>query len=317
MNILVTGATGGLGHALVRRLRADGQRVTALGRRPTMVEGVETVAAELTAAPWRELLAGCGTVYHLAAYVHRPVVDAAERARMAAVNHVATAALAAACREAGAKLVFASTVAVLGAGGDGLGDDAAPAPVTDYGQTKLLAEEAIRGTHGLAHAILRFPLLYGPHGRGNLERMLRAIARHRYWPIGSPAVRKSCLHFDDAAEALVLAGRHLSTGTYLVAPAEPTTLGDLHRAAYAAVGASCPRPAIPSAAARLVAGAVDIATRMLGRPTGLGRSIATLTSPAWYDGAPFRRLTGFHPRIPLSDGLLATVRWLREEGMIR
>lgn len=317
MNILVTGATGGLGHALLRRLRAEGRRVTALGRRLTTVEGVETVATELTDAPWGELLAGCGTVYHLAAYVHRPVSTEAERARMAAVNHEATAALAAACRGAGARLVFASTVAVLGAGGNGLGEDAAPAPVTDYGRTKLLAEEAIRGTHGLSHAILRFPLLYGPHGRGNLERMLRAIARHRYWPIGSPAIRKSCLHFDDASEALVLAGRHLSAGTYLVAPAEPTTLGELHRAAYEAVGARCPWPAVPSGAARLVAGAVDVAARALGRPTSLGRSIATLTSPAWYDGTPFKRLTGFDSRTPLADGLLGTVRWLREEGQLR
>jgi UDP-glucose 4-epimerase len=189
--------------------------------------------------------------------------------------------------------------------------------VTDYGRTKLLAEDAIRGTKGLAHAILRFPLLYGPHGRGNLERMLRAIARRRYWPIGSPAVRKSCLHLDDAAQALVLAGDHLSAGTYLVAPAEPVTLGELHRAAYEAVGARCPWPAIPSGAARLAAGAVDVAARMLGRPTALERSIATLTSPAWYDGTQFRRLTGFAPRIPLAEGLRGTVRWLRDEGRTR
>lgn len=317
MNILVTGATGGLGRALLRRLGAEGQRVTAIARRRAAVAGVETVATELTTAPWEALLEGCATVYHLAAYVHRPAETAAERLEMAAVNHEATAALAAACRAVGARLVFASTVAVLGAGGDGLGDDAAPSPVTDYGRTKLLAEEAVRGTQGLAHAILRFPLLYGPHGRGNLERMLRAIAGHRYWPIGSPAVRKSCLHFDDAAEALLLAGRHVSAGTYLVAPSEPTTLGELHRAAYEAVGAACPRPAIPSAVARVAATAVDAAARAIGRRASLGRSIATLTSPAWYDGAPFRTITGFRPRIPLADGLTETVRWLRDEGSIR
>lgn len=312
--VLVTGATGGLGRALVRRLRATGVEVVATARSPATIEGCEVIAFDLTTAPWSDLVTACSTAYHLAAFVHRAPASAQERALMEAVNHGATAALAEACARSRTKLVFASSVAVLGPGGEGLGDDAVPRPTTDYGRTKLEAEGAIRALCP-DHAILRLPLLYGPHGRGNMERMLRAIARNRYWPLGDPGVRKSCLYLDDAAEALVLAGACVRGGTYVVAPSEPTRMRDLHAAAYAAVGERAPTTSIPRGIAMAGAAAVDAALRLLRRPARIQQAVATLTGPAWYDGAGFRRVTGFEPRIALADGLRATAAWLREEGI--
>jgi nucleoside-diphosphate-sugar epimerase len=313
VKVLVTGSAGALGRSLLRSLRQGGHEVVALSRSGSAIEGHPTTVADVRAAPWERLVEGASAVFHLAAFVHRLPRSAAEREEAREVNHRATAALASACAAAGAKLVFASSVAVLGRGGAGLGDDAPPNPESVYGETKLLGEEAIRaaGSGRLRHAILRLPLLYGPHGRGNMERMLAAIARGRYWPIGDPEVRKSCLHFDDAAEALLLAAFG-AEGTYLVAPPVPSRLGEIHAAAYAALGKRAPVPACPTFVAWLAAAAVDVGARLLGKPSRMRDGIETLTRPAWYDGTRFARATGFAPRIALADGLRSTAAWMRE-----
>jgi len=81
-----------------------------------------------------------------------------------------------------------------------------------------------------------------------MERLLRSIHRGRYWPIGSGTAKKSCLFFDDAAEALVQASgtERAVGGTFVVAPPAPVTLDEIHSFAFAAFGRR-PPPAIPLA----------------------------------------------------------------------
>jgi len=72
MKVLVTGATGFLGTAIVAALRARGDTVVALSRdadraRKLLGDRVECVSADLeTAGPWREAVSGCDAVIHLA-----------------------------------------------------------------------------------------------------------------------------------------------------------------------------------------------------------------------------------------------------------
>jgi UDP-glucose 4-epimerase len=317
MKALVTGATGALGRSLLRRLDQVGDEVVALSRVASMVEGHRTVEADVTTARWERLIRGTSVVFHLAAFVHRIPGTQAERAEAYAVNHDATAALANACAAAGVKLVFASSVAVLGAGGTEFGDNTPPEPQSEYGRSKLFGENSIRAAAaaGLQYAILRLPLLYGPYGHGNMERMLAAIARGRYWPIGDPNVEKSCLQLEDAAEALLLASRCIE-GTYVVGPPTPSRLGEIHAAAYAAMGRRCPAPACPTAVARLAAASIDASVWVLGKRSRLREQIETLTRPAWYDGSRFARATGFVPRIGVAEGLRATVEWMRKAAVI-
>jgi uncharacterized protein len=72
VKVVVTGATGFVGRALVPALRARGDEVVALSRdaeraRAALGEGVTAVAADLEApGPWTAALAGAGAVVHLA-----------------------------------------------------------------------------------------------------------------------------------------------------------------------------------------------------------------------------------------------------------
>jgi nucleoside-diphosphate-sugar epimerase len=316
-SVLITGAGGALGRATAARL-AKVCEVSGVVRAPpaTPVLGLSrTFVADVRSADWGSLLEEVEAVIHLAAFVHRPDAAPLQQGELIATNRDATAALAAACRSAGKKLVFASSISVYGPTAAALRESTPLEPETVYGRSKLEAEEAIRRecARGLRAAILRLPLLYGPFGRGNMERMLGAISRGRYWPIGDPAVPKSCLHFDDAAAALELALSDRVEGTFNVAPEHAPTLGEIHAAAYAAVGRRAP-PHAPAALASLAATLADGGLRLIGRRPRLSRAIETLVRPALVDGQRFAVAAGFAPVVPLVEGLRGTAQALVAGG---
>jgi UDP-glucose 4-epimerase len=308
---LITGATGGLGRALCRALKREGVRVVGLSQRRRDAPDCDTLLeGDVSSIAWDDIIAGCDVVFHLAAYVHKPVANGADLQRVVAVNTQATNRLAESCERRGIHLVFASSVAAF--------DAETRSSATPYAHSKLAAERAIAaaGKTGLRYSSVRFPLLYGPHGHGNMERMLRAIYRRRYWPIDSPNATKSCLFFADAADALIRAWRRerAMNRTLTASPTIAPTLGAIHQEAYAAFGRPVPWPAIPNIVARLGAGVIDSAGPFLGRPLAYATMIRTLTSPAAFDGSAFADATDFAPQVPLSLGMRQTAEWITSSG---
>jgi UDP-glucose 4-epimerase len=307
---LVTGATGGLGRALTTALHHHGWSVRGLARSgPT--SGDSFVAADIATVDWELVLGDCEVVFHLAAFVHRRVATQSDREAVYALNEQATRRLADSCRRRKVPLIFASSVAVFSAG------TSADGAVSDYAVSKRRAEEAIerQGQMGLGFTIVRLPLLYGPGGRGNMERMLRAIYRRRYWPVVGDDIRKSCLFLDDAATALIRAQPLAAAGrneTHVASSQSAATLSEIHRHAYRAVHqSSVPRPAIPVRYALSTAAAADQLAGAFGRRTQLLKSMQALTAPAEFDGSVFARAAGFEPRISLQTGIERTARWIR------
>ena len=302
--VVITGAAGALGRSLTALAGRSLPSAPVLGldRASATLPGAGLEPCDVVTARFADIVRPGDLVFHLAAFVHRLPRTEDEIREVHEVNHHATARLAEACLAAGATLVFVSTVAV-SAG-------------SEYGKSKAAAEAAIRhlGENGLAYSIVRFPLLYGPHGHGNMERMLQAIRARRYWPIGDPATPKSCLFLDDAARALLLAAERGLGGTFVAAPGTDPTLGEIHKAAYAAVGRRAPMATIPRGAALFAARAVEAFARLAGRSTRLPDQIETLTAPAGCDGAPFARATGFAPEVRLEEGMRLTASWL-ESGV--
>jgi len=300
---IITGAAGALGRAVWGEIARQGPGTPALGldRAVVTLPGLASQACDVATARFADIVRSGDVVFHLAAIVHRLPRTDEEIREVHEVNHHATVRLAEACLTVGATLVFVSTVSV--------------SAETEYGKSKAAAEAAIRhlGDRGLSFSIVRFPLLYGPHGHGNMERMLRAIQAGRYWPIGDPATPKSCLFLDDAARALLLAAERGLGGTFVAAPAVAPTLGAIHAAAYAAVGRRSPKVTIPRPVAMAVARVLKGMAGVAGRATHLPDQIETLTAPAGSDGASFARATGFSAEIDLAEGMRRTARWLESE----
>lgn len=230
--VLVTGASGFIGRAVVAAFAQDGRAVRAAVRRPiAFADGVEVVQHPDLAQPidWRPLLDGVDQVVHLAGIAHTGGVDAALYDR---VNRQATAELAAAAVEAGVgHFVFVSSIrAQSGPAADhALTEQDAPAPTDAYGRSKLAAEEAVR-LSGAPATILRPVLVYGLGVKGNFALLLRAAASPWPLPLRDFGNRRSMLGIDNAISALafVLATPATQGETYVLAdPGMPPRLADV------------------------------------------------------------------------------------------
>lgn len=232
--ILVTGASGFVGRALVAALAQAGHRVQAATRRPSGVAfpaGVEAVAVPdfRAVVDWAPLLANVDAVVHLAGIAHVGLdLDPAIYDR---VIRAATAELASACARANVRrLVFMSSVrAQSGACAPAtLRETDAPQPAESYGRAKLAAEgTALSGA--TPATVLRPVMVYGPGVVGNLATLLRLADTPWPLPFAAFANKRSLVSLDNliAAVMFVLGCEATANETYLVADPEPVILAEI------------------------------------------------------------------------------------------
>jgi len=242
MRILVTGASGFVGRALVEDLAAQGHRVRAAMRQPADIfsRAVEVVAVSDLARPleWRSLLSDINAVVHLAGIAH--ITSGIAEDLYDRVNRAATAALAtAAARDRIERLIFVSSIrAQSGPACDHpLTEADAPRPVDAYGRSKLAAEDAIRAAQ-LPFTILRPALIYGPGVKGNLADLIRLARSPWPLPFGALRNRRSLLARSNLVAAIhrALVAPAMLNETYVVADPEPLTMVDIVAALRAGLG---------------------------------------------------------------------------------
>jgi UDP-glucose 4-epimerase len=275
--VLVTGASGFIGRALVPALVTAGYQVRAAGRRqPVFPPPVEAAShgdldcpweqARLgllhkqTVVDWSPLLDGVDFVIHLAGIAHTgPGVTDGRYDRL---NHQATAALADAARKAGVKrVVFVSTIrAQTGPRADRvLTEEDAPAPTDAYGRSKLAAETALARS-GVDNTVLRPVLVYGPGVKGNLHTLMRLAALPVPLPFGAFASRRSLLGVGNLVDAITFVLGHPGSAgeTYVVSDLQPVSLAQIVKALRAGMGR-------PPGLVNMPPGLIQLGLAMLGR----------------------------------------------------
>jgi dTDP-4-dehydrorhamnose reductase len=168
--LLVTGAHGQLGRALVRLAEAEGRPVVPLSR-------AELDLFDPEALRWAVRRHGPSAVVNAAAYT---AVDRAEiepdLAR--AINAKAPGTLAAACAEAGIPMAHVSTDFVFDGTSERPYREGDPIrPLSVYGQTKAEGEAAVR-EHLAEHLIVRTSWVFAP-GHANFVTTIARLARER------------------------------------------------------------------------------------------------------------------------------------------
>ncbi|SJM93110.1 UDP-glucose 4-epimerase [Crenothrix polyspora] len=235
MNVLVTGATGFVGSALLVRL-ADGAElqvcahVRSSGRHLSAPVKSVFVAELKPDADWTVALKDMDCVVHTAARVH--VMDDVSQdplAEFRKTNCAATLNLARQAAEAGVKrFIFISSIKVNGEGtlpGKPYTENIEPAPVDPYGVSKREAEDGLRALAtetGLQVVIIRPPLIYGAGVKGNLLSLLRWINKGIPLPLGAIHNKRSFVALDNLLDLIAVCLHHpqAANQTFLVADSE-------------------------------------------------------------------------------------------------
>jgi UDP-glucose 4-epimerase len=315
--VVVTGADGFVGRAVVDHWRASGRPLRAVQRREpdraASTGAVQRIAdlAAASAAELDALLAGAAAVLHLAGRAHVMAETAADPA--ACYRHAnveATVRLAQAAARAGVgRFVLASSIKVNGecsAPGRPFTAAAAAAPADGYARSKRDAETALQaalaGT-STAPIILRLPLVYGPGAKANFLALFAAVARGRRLPLGAVRARRTLLYTGNlvAAFEAALDGAAPPAGVFLLGDEPAVEVRELVRAIAVALALPNRSVAVPEALLRLG-----------GWLTGRGAAVGRLTRPLEADSEPFRLATGYRQVHSLAEGLAATARWWRE-----
>jgi nucleoside-diphosphate-sugar epimerase len=320
---LVTGATGFIGTALVRRLRAAGRPVRALARsRKHIAADADVTVVDLTSGTIPSgTLDGIETVYHLAAKTHDLfAADAADpdywRVNLEGTQRLLESLLSRSIK----RVVFVSSVKAQAEETTGEIDETQPPdPTTAYGRSKLAAERLVlseAARRGFEAVCLRFPLVYGPGQRGNLVRMIAAIDRGRFPPPPSAGNRRSMLHVENAVEALMLAGQHPAAAgqTYTVTDAAPYSTRELYDCIRDGLGKRPVQWAVPAWAFRRLASAGDAARAILGRRVGFdSEALQKLFGSAWFSSDKIARELGYRPTRALRDAMPELIAEYRAE----
>lgn len=284
MRILLLGAGGFIGRHVLAELLAHGHHVTAVVRRddgialafPQAVVVRRDLAAAIDAGGWMPLLADIEMIVNAAGLLQGRDMAALHVAMPRALHQAALAAQV-------KRVVLLSAISAR-----------ADVP-TDYAQTKLVGEHALRES-GLGWTIVRPSLVYGEgsYGGTSLLRGLASLPWRTPLP-GNGAFAFTPIHVRDLAKAIRLACESDRFGGATLEPVGPETLS-----LRALLGKY--RGWLGFGAARFVSIPMPV-MRLLGRigdVTGSGpiasNSLAQLVAGNAGNSAAFETAIGFRPR---------------------
>lgn len=325
---LVTGASGFVGAAVVRKLLDAGETVRVLmrpGSDRRNIDGldVEVVEGDLLAS---ETLApavkGCRALYHVAADYR---IWTRDPAAMFRANVDGSAAIVRAAAEAGAeRIVYTSSVAVLGIPPGGVGDEDTPVTYADmigpYKQSKFRAEERIReltAKEGWPVVIVNPSTPIGPRDvKPTPTGRIVVDAANGKMPVYVDT-GLNVAHVDDVAEGHLLAFAKGRIGERYVLGGENMGLSDILGVIADLTGGRPPLFRVPTGLIMPIAHVSEAWCRMTGgaEPMVAPDSVRMAKKKMFFRWDKAARELGYAPR-PARDALADAVAWFRANGYI-
>lgn len=315
MRVFLTGGTGYIGGALVRRLTADGHDLHCLVRTSSDTTALLRLGAHLYVGDvrrrlsMREGMSGADVVIHAAAELDLQ----APSARMEAINVHGSENVASLAYKLGVgRLLSISSMAQFG----GSPDDGTPAteetpprrPPTRYGATKHAGQLAIRAwaERGLRVNTVYPSLVYGPPGkRDGANGLLRALARRRFPLLVSPARRSCWIFVDDLVDGVTRLLERAEPGRDYLMTGDVASARQIADQVSALAGVRPPRFAVPARFLWLVTLPFPFLL-----PKRMAREQLRSLDRHWiFDDSRARRELDWYPR-PLAEGLPPTVEYL-------
>jgi len=320
--ILVTGAAGFVGSHLCETLVKNGKEVVGLIG-PTCdtrwIENLDMTLIRGDLTDKKSLLKavrGVNQIYHLAGMLGSANSDAIFKN-----NYEGTKNLVDACLENGVKLdrfLFVSSHAVMGpTPKDKLyNEDMECHPVSDYGKSKLLAEQYLQSINGqLPHTTVRLPIVFGPRSFKGLFSVYKLLKKRLHFNFGKGESNVGFVQ--DMVDGMIDASQSQKTvgKAYFIGDEKTYSLNEIFEAIQKALGKKAVKIKIPYFIAYLFAASSELYAKMNGGQVLLFRK--DFKYPFWrMDVSKAEKDFGFKTKIPLDVGLKITADWYRENGFL-
>lgn len=189
-------------------------------------------------------------------------------------------------------------------------------PLTAYGRTKKLAEDAVRQAMDIPWTIVRPPAVYGPRDAAILS-FFQAVHKGLATLIGFGDSRVSLVHARDLARGIVMAMEQPVAihQTYFITSDEFYSWPQIVDVTKTAMGKSFVLPVrLPHSLVLGIAGTVGFFGKLSGKPPVLDYEKGLdLIQPYWIcSSEKASRDLGYRQEVSLKDGIRGTVQWYRE-----
>jgi dihydroflavonol-4-reductase len=328
-DILVTGAAGFLGSAVVRRALGRGLRVRVLVRPGSPLRNLEglppvhlVVGDTRDAGAMERAMSGVRYLFHVAAdyRLWAPAGDDIVRS-----NTEGTAAVMQAARQCGVeRVVYTSSVATLRVAGATapVNEDAAIGPeeaIGAYKLSKVMAERLVErqvAETGLPAVIVNPSTLIGPRDARPTPtgRIVLEAASGKMPAFVDTGL--NLVHVDDVAEGHFLALERGNLGERYILGGQDASLQQMLADIAALTGRRAPTVRVPRWPLYPVARLMEAVARRTGREpfvtvAGLDMSRYRM----YFSSDKAQRVLGYRPR-PYQEGLRDALAWFREAGYL-
>jgi nucleoside-diphosphate-sugar epimerase len=315
--ILVTGASGFVGHRVVAKLLTRGEPVRALVRDPAKAEKLRAQGVEVCVGDLRDRTVLEGAVRDVDVVLHcAAAVGSRYGARefyevnVAGTRQLLKAASAAHCR----RVVLLSSLHVLGIGNlDPATEDLPCRRTRDSAANAKIDMErlALDWAQPPSVVILRPGVIYGPGDPHNIPKLLEALWRGKFVFLISRDNQVPVIHVDDVAAAMLLAANAPDGGSRIfhITDGSRTTIGEFVDRLAELAGCAPPARVLPGVLLWPLLGLLNSVRRVYPRcpdpvPPGPLRFLAT---SRFVDIRRARDELGYVPRIGYREGLATAV----------
>ncbi|MBI5951446.1 MAG: NAD-dependent epimerase/dehydratase family protein [Chloroflexi bacterium] len=327
MKALVTGGTGFLGGALVRRLHGMGWDVTALGRNPLRLneledEGIRPLRLDITKKD--DVFAACENqevVFHCAALPS----PWGNYEKFYQANVIGTRNVVQACMENGVKrLVHVSTPSIYFDYNSRMGvkeNDPLPEPISAYAATKLLAEEEVNKgfEKGLAVVSIRPRALFGEGDTVIFPRLLSRLKSGRLPILGDGENIVDLTYIQNVVDALLLCAESPSNTLgkkYNISNGEPVKIWELVNRICDELNLPRPTRRISYKTANAAAAAIEFVYSLIPyspEPPLTRLTINMLAHSTTLDISAAKEELGYQPRVSVEEGVVRFLKWWRQQ----
>jgi len=326
MQALVTGSNGFIGSFLVERLLLEGWQVRCLVRKTSNLRWLKALDVELffgelsDPISLQKAVKSSDVVFHLGG-----VTKGRTEQDYINGNYKATLNLIGVMRTSGAprqKLVYISSQAAGGPSLEGraLTEDEAVHPISAYGRSKRMAEEAVlEFSHTNPATIIRPPSVYGPRDK-DFYLLFKNINRGILPRPGDGMQKISIVYIRDLVEGIYQSALNEAANgeIFFISQDDAVSFAQLGRLLSEALQK---RPIMIPIPLWLVQGIAPLSvclSKLTGKPALLNSDkVQEMKQPAWMcSNAKAKRMLGFAPKTDIREGLKRTAAWYKSVGWL-